>query len=191
MRSPKRAATRAQLPDNWEPGLPGNLYALERGLDVEAELEAFSDYHRMHGNLMADWAAAWRTWCRNSLRFGGAAASEKQRSVPTDFEGIEAFVRRLPDTQSGKMANGQTVPCINGYDVAGAIVDAWRAAGLSRDWRGDLGPIVEWLREGIDPETIIEAIHFSAKPRTLNAWTYYTGRVYERAGRKGLICQST
>lgn len=29
------------------------------------EWEHFEDYHRAHGSLMADWPAAWRTWCRN------------------------------------------------------------------------------------------------------------------------------
>lgn len=36
--------------------------AQQRGLDVGAEVQKFSDYHAAKGSVMADWQAAWRTW---------------------------------------------------------------------------------------------------------------------------------
>jgi len=36
----------------------------------EHELPAFADHHVAKGSKFASWAAAWRTWCRNGVRFG-------------------------------------------------------------------------------------------------------------------------
>ena len=37
--------------------------------DAPAELQRFRDHHAARGSLMADWNAAWRTWCANARRF--------------------------------------------------------------------------------------------------------------------------
>lgn len=42
--------------------------AIARGLvngQLEKEWRKFQDHHIAHGKLMADWDAAWRTWCSN------------------------------------------------------------------------------------------------------------------------------
>lgn len=51
---------------------------------ADAEWAQFVDYHHAKGSTMSDWLAAWRTWCRNSLKFGtrrngqyGASAQNK------------------------------------------------------------------------------------------------------------------
>ncbi len=36
---------------------------------VNREAEQFIDHHAAKGSSMADWTAAWRTWCRNAKRF--------------------------------------------------------------------------------------------------------------------------
>lgn len=36
----------------------------------ETEIEAFIDHHKSRGSLMKDWDAAFRTWIRNSVKFG-------------------------------------------------------------------------------------------------------------------------
>ena len=61
---------------------------------AEAEWSQFKDYHRAKGSTMADWLAAWRTWCRNSLKFaarknGSYSASSQTKPLtpatkPTD-----------------------------------------------------------------------------------------------------------
>jgi hypothetical protein len=44
--------------------------ATQAGLDVQAELEQFRDWHTSHGSAMADWHAAWRTWVSKAVQFG-------------------------------------------------------------------------------------------------------------------------
>ena len=44
-------------------------YAINHGLDPAVEFENFSDYHLAHGSKFVDWSAAFRTWCRNAVKF--------------------------------------------------------------------------------------------------------------------------
>lgn len=38
--------------------------------DLESETEQFLDYHRARGSAFKCWESAWRTWMRNTLKFG-------------------------------------------------------------------------------------------------------------------------
>lgn len=40
-------------------------------VDLVAATEQMLDAHRAKGNLFEDWQAAWRTWMRNTKRYGG------------------------------------------------------------------------------------------------------------------------
>lgn len=47
-------------------------YAHGKGITngkCEELFEAFYDWHKAKGDLMADWVAAWRTWVRNDIKF--------------------------------------------------------------------------------------------------------------------------
>jgi hypothetical protein len=48
------------------------LWAQENGItvDLDAETAAMLDHHRGKGNLHDDWEATWRTWMRNTKKFG-------------------------------------------------------------------------------------------------------------------------
>ena len=63
-----RRKPRAGLPADWSPGPEGVAYAEERGINLDAEVPHFRDWHYAHGSLMADWPAAWRTWCDKPWR---------------------------------------------------------------------------------------------------------------------------
>jgi len=70
--APKRSKARQQLGADWSPDEAGIAFAKRSGLsdaDQRRELAKFKDHHRGRGNLMADWDAAWRTWCRRSQEF--------------------------------------------------------------------------------------------------------------------------
>lgn len=83
---PKRRASRldgdaAFTPQHLEAAVAIGLSSVA----AEAEWAQFADYHRAKGSTMSDWLAAWRTWCRNSLKFGtrrngqyGASARSSQ-----------------------------------------------------------------------------------------------------------------
>jgi len=68
---------RAALPDGWRP-TAGSFAAAARDAGLTeaqalGQLAQFRDYHLREGSLMADWDAAFRTWIRNTRRFGRGA----------------------------------------------------------------------------------------------------------------------
>lgn len=76
---PKRTKARSSLPDGWQPSAAGFDFADEQGADAKTELPRFANYHLGKGSLMADWDAAWRTWCLNAKQFSRAVS----RSPPS------------------------------------------------------------------------------------------------------------
>lgn len=89
----KRTNQRTRIPDDWMPDEAGAEFAAARGVP-DAEIEVFRDYHLARGNLMASWPAAWRTWCRNAVRFGTATGSPDMGMMYDHESGT--FVPRRP-----------------------------------------------------------------------------------------------
>jgi hypothetical protein len=60
-----------QLPKDWKPNdtFTETFTVKYPGLDLSSELEAFHDYHLARGSTFKDWDAAFRTWCRNALKW--------------------------------------------------------------------------------------------------------------------------
>lgn len=58
------------LPIDFEPNATAKAMAAELGVDHVTELAAFSDHHTARGSTFKDWQAAFRTWLRNSVKFG-------------------------------------------------------------------------------------------------------------------------
>ena len=141
---------------------------------------------------MANWDAAWRTWCRKQVEYGKASG---QRSLPLfsvvaktpvdDAYGAATWAARVAGTKLEQMGPGKYVPCLNGFDLAGVASDLCSAVGLPPSWRGDLSPIAGWLQAGIDPEVMLEAVRSCAPPRVPGQWRYYDARVRGRAGGTG------
>lgn len=78
--APRRIPTATQqnrgsrLPPDWAPDEPLREFASKLGLDPGAEAAAFRDHWQAatgKGATKLDWSAAWRTWCRRSVEFGG------------------------------------------------------------------------------------------------------------------------
>jgi len=68
----KRAKARAPLPDLWAISDVERAYAKDRGFadgQIASMATAFENHHRAKGSLMADWTAAWRTWCENEIKY--------------------------------------------------------------------------------------------------------------------------
>jgi hypothetical protein len=90
-RRAKRAKARNQISEDTQPNEKDRLTATEHGLSGESfrtEWRKFRDHHRAKGSLMADWSAAWRTWCgnipefkRQSRRTGGLAVDPQRDGV--------------------------------------------------------------------------------------------------------------
>jgi len=75
---PKKPAKnrRSTLQPDFYPNESGVSLAVEKHLQVDAELQKFSNYHLSKGNLMADWQAAWRTWVGNAFDQSRTTTSE-------------------------------------------------------------------------------------------------------------------
>lgn len=77
--------TRTALPPDWRLPDDGWTYAAGKGLTgdrIEQEAEKFRDYHLSRGNVMADWAAAWRTWVGNAGKFSAPVAGNYRQNDP-------------------------------------------------------------------------------------------------------------
>lgn len=72
--APARKASRKPkilIPENWHPSEDGLEYARARipADQIPEEIEGFRDRNTSRGETYADWGAAWRTWCRNFVKF--------------------------------------------------------------------------------------------------------------------------
>ena len=184
-RKPRGGSSHKQLKktpvtEAWIPSADDRTFAEVRGLDADAQAEAFKYHHIAKGSEMKSWSAAFRSWCLNATRFNltgvrstivpRAAAAEA--ADPSDPYGCRAWASPLPDTIP-ETDYGRPVLCLGGFDVVGVAHDLCRAVGLPIDWRGDLSPIAEWLRSGIDFETIMDAVRSAKPPREPGLWQYY------------------
>lgn len=69
---PKRAI---QIPEDFVPDATCVELAVSLGRSASAELPAFADFHRSKGSTFKDWQSAFRTWLRNSVKFGPPASA--------------------------------------------------------------------------------------------------------------------
>lgn len=157
----KRSKARSQIPADWEPDEKGIAYANERGVNIDQEVPAFRNRNIAKGELMADWAAAWRTWCDNQVKWGrapgkadaaatGLFAPAPSPTPPDDPNGILAYMAKH-QTRPGTV-DGKQVPCINGYgveQVADEIIRAIHQAGGATVLKPNWHPLAEWLRDDL------------------------------------------
>lgn len=101
----KKHGTR--LPEDWQLDDAGRAYARERGLDPDETANAFKDHWHASSRPTAvkrDWAAAFRTWCRNSNGYGqpgggkGASTVRPRRGNNAMLEQL-ALIARRPDDE--------------------------------------------------------------------------------------------
>jgi hypothetical protein len=85
-RTPLRTGRKrkCRMPEGWAPSSTPAIQRLERGLDRDAELDAFRDRVTRDGATYLDWDAAWRTWLRNAHKFRKATPL-RQDGPPRGF----------------------------------------------------------------------------------------------------------
>ena len=66
------------------------------GLDLDSELEAFIDHHLSKGSSFKDWDAAFRTWCRNALKWRPKGRAEIRQMA--EGPSRRAWVKSLHDS---------------------------------------------------------------------------------------------
>jgi hypothetical protein len=71
-------------------------------LDWQREWEKFVNHHLAKGTLMADWNAAWRTWCRNAVDFAAKGNGGGNRGGrPGIVAGTRLFLAALDRRERG------------------------------------------------------------------------------------------
>jgi hypothetical protein len=133
---------------------------------------------------------------RNQVRFGRATG---QRTLPllaivqgsgpapgddpTDAYGARGWAAKLPDVRSGTV-RGATVLCLDGWDVVATARDVCAAVGLPATWRGDLSAVADWLRAGIEPDAMVDAVRRARKPQgDLHSLRWFDAVVRQQATR--------
>lgn len=69
--------------------------------DIQRETEAMLDHFRGKGESRADWVATWRTWMRNSKRFGGVSGKHKSKT-DRNRENAEKLLSRFDFEDGGR-----------------------------------------------------------------------------------------
>jgi hypothetical protein len=103
----KKQKRKTPMPDNFVPNEAGREKAKSVGMDRPAfldQLDQFRSYHASKGNLMADWEAAWRTWCGNFKSFGQRSAPARASPKPTPQDQIAEFQRLMRGEDNGQPA---------------------------------------------------------------------------------------
>jgi hypothetical protein len=94
--------TKAQrIPTDWEPSEAFKTECEEKfpTLSISNEVEAFVDYHTANGSVFKDLQAAFRTWCRNAVKFQAPKTVVHKQELKPAAEGPEkrAWVKAMHD----------------------------------------------------------------------------------------------
>lgn len=78
-----------QLPNDWEPSPDFANECAKKFplLDIKAEAEGFVDHHAAKGSTFKDFNAAFRTWCRNAVKFHGPKTIIHKQELKPAAEG--------------------------------------------------------------------------------------------------------
>jgi len=106
------------LPENFQPDATGIVFAEQRGIALETEVENFRNWHQAKGSLMVNWQAAWRTWCGKARQFTkpavGNAESFYERDQRLKTERMAAFTGKAPRQAGNVIDVTPTVKQIGG-----------------------------------------------------------------------------
>jgi uncharacterized protein YdaU (DUF1376 family) len=93
---PAKQSRKRRLPDDFAPNETGREYAEAKGVNFDAELVGFLNFHTARGTAYVDWQAAWRTWCDKAVEFGRARGRPGQGPP---------FQPSLTETRASTIAN--------------------------------------------------------------------------------------
>jgi hypothetical protein len=93
----ERIARKRAFPDDFTPNDSNRNWATKLGIDINAALEEFREFHQSKGNRFIDWHLAFNTWLRRAAQF--SYGKPQQKVVNRDiFEVMkEQLDARLPE----------------------------------------------------------------------------------------------
>jgi hypothetical protein len=90
-----------QVPSDWKPSPEFAIECNEKfpTLTIANEVEAFIDYHTANGSTFKDFNAAFRTWCRNAVKFQApkTVIHQQQQSKSPHVGGLRDWVQEMHD----------------------------------------------------------------------------------------------
>jgi hypothetical protein len=90
-----------QVPSDWKPSPEFAIECNEKfpTLVIANEVEAFIDYHTANGSTFKDFNAAFRTWCRNAVKFQApkTVIHQQQQSKSPHVGGLRDWVQEMHD----------------------------------------------------------------------------------------------
>lgn len=140
----KRSRARTAMAPDRQPTTVDAGHAKEAGMSPDVfrtEWRKFRDHHLSHGNLMADWPAAWRKWCGNWPGFRKPSASSfrpQPRGLLSQVLQGNYSDASDQDQSFSAYTDGPTIDVSPGRDD-----ERLRAEG---DGLGDAGGTVAYLR---------------------------------------------
>ena len=185
---------RSRIPEQWQPDAKCAAFARDLELDPAQLVGPFVDHHLAKGSLMADWDAAWRTWCRNDVKYAQrrapglplfAVVKGGSEAAQGDPYGTRAWAATVPDASPGGEtwwlggSNG------HGVDLPGFAADLCEAARMDPTRvAGGLDIVAEWLRSHRVPYWIEELIRRAQKPAGgIKSLEYFRQPVADQAAR--------
>lgn len=97
----KKSKKATSIPDRFalSDSLREAMMGRHPSLDLDEQVDAFVDFHTAKGSVFKSWDAAFRTWCRNAVRFAEPrTVIHKQALKPAaDGPGRREWVRSLHD----------------------------------------------------------------------------------------------
>jgi uncharacterized protein YdaU (DUF1376 family) len=123
--SPKKGC---RLPPDWKPSEADEIFALKHNMtseEISREADQFRDYWTARpgaGGVKLDWAATWRTWCRNrrSPSQAGKPSAGGHRQKPASMVDILLRDRAAATNQPDVSGDGWLPTDSEGVFVRGA-----------------------------------------------------------------------
>lgn len=88
-------ARNSRLAVEAQPSQADLAFAEQNQVSARDEWPKFRDHHVSRGNVMTDWAAAWRTWVRNAVNFKARAGPSKPANYANPEKSVSAAAREL------------------------------------------------------------------------------------------------
>lgn len=144
LRSDRR---KTRVSPDWWPDDNGIAFASERQISPDIEAPRFRDHHIAKGSLMVDWAAAWRTWVQNAVKFRG------DKPKPNGANAHDLLAGRWGDD---RITEEKGRPVVNGYYVDHVSERLADITGLAVSPSDRI--MVQWLADGYEPDEFMPVV---------------------------------
>jgi hypothetical protein len=136
----------SRMSETWSPTPTDYAHASKSGLtpqEINHEADQFRDYHVAKGTVSKNWAASWRTWCRNTVKW--KSERKQQRARPGRHEAVASVFDQVADQFDYGAVPGRDGQELHpahaqaGHSHAGSQATLIDADGSQLTWDGGSG----------------------------------------------------